>query len=186
MGNNPFGITRKMVLEILKESSKAMNFFVKNFKEKHNAQLSGKLLSETFSNLLEQKASQILTKRLGYEVQNPSGDRTPDLIFTKLGKPLEIKVTSEMNWRGGEFSTRPTYHMFVSRNDKFNEFFVVLIDMSKEGGLWESSMQKGKRYYAPYFKKEKIYEMRNKADILIGKITKNKKGTIKLIREKVI
>lgn len=185
MQENPFGITREMVLEVLKESSKAMKFFTDNFKKKYDVKLSGKLLSETFSNLLEQICSKVFSERLGYEVNKATGDNTPDLFFTKIKMPMEIKVTSGQVWRGGEFSKRASWHLMVSRNEEFNEFFVCLVNMETNGGLWVSSMQQGKDYYAPSFKKDKIFELQKQIPILVGKIVESERGAIKLILEKV-
>ncbi len=201
MEENPFGITREMILEILREGAEAMQFFTKSFKEKYDVKLSGKIQSETFSNLLEQISAKVFTKHLGYEVKNAKSDNDPDLLFTKINMPMEIKVTSGQVWRGGEFSKRASWHLMVSRNDDFDEFFVCLIDMNREKNLWISSMQKGKDYYAPSFKKDQIYELKNdivrenpeeykgekgkqKMFIFVGDVKKPKKS-VKLMREKV-
>ena len=178
--NNPFGIERKMVLEALKESSDAMSFFIKEFKNKYDVKLSGKLLSETFSNLLEQICAKVFSKHLGYSVIKAKSDNDPDLLFTKIKMPMEIKVTSGMIWRGGEFSKRASYHLMVSRNDTFDEFFVALVNMDTGKGLWVSSMQQGKNYYAPSFKKDQLYKLKDKIPIFVGDVRKTARGTIKL------
>lgn len=185
MQDNPFGITRNMVLEILTESSKAMKWFLKKFKKKFDVKLSGKLLSEIFSNLLEQKASKVFSKRLGYEVKKAISDNTPDLLFTKINLPMEIKVTSGQVWRGGEFSKRASWHLMVSRNETFDEFFVCLVNMHGNGGLWVSAMQQGKDYYAPSFKKDSIFDLQKQIPIFVGKILKTERGAVKLILESV-
>jgi len=185
MRDNPFKITDKMVLEILKESSKAMKFFINEFKNKYDVKLNGKILSETFSNLLEQISAKIFTKYLGYEVKKAKSDNDPDLTFTKINLPMEIKVTSGQVWRGGEFSKRASYHLMVSRNDDFDEFFVALVNMGKGNGLWISAMQQGKNYYAPSFKKDQIFELKDKIQIFFGDVIKNSKGTIKLVRKTI-
>jgi len=185
MKKNPFDITREMILEVLKESSQAMNFFINEFKKKYDVKLSGKILSETFSNLLEQISSKVFSKYLSYEVKKAKSDNDPDLVFTKLDMPLEIKVTSGQVWRGGEFSKRASYHLFVSRDDDFNEFFVALVNMESGKDLWISSMQQGKNYYAPSFKKDQIYELKDKIVIFVGNVIKNHKGTVKLQRESI-
>lgn len=185
MQDNPFGITRNMVLEVLTESSKAMKWFLKKFKKKFDVKLSGKLLSEIFSNLLEQKASRVFSKRLSYEVRKASSDNDPDLFFTKINLPMEIKVASGQVWRGGEFSKRASWHLMVSRNETFDEFFVCLVNMNSKGGLWVSSMQQGKDYYAPSFKKDKIFELKNQIPVFVGKIIKSERGAVRLVLEKV-
>ncbi len=185
MKDNPFKITDKMVLDILKESSKAMKFFIDDFKKKYDVKLSGKILSETFSNLLEQISAKIFTEYLGYEVKKAKSDNDPDLTFTKINMSIEIKVTSGQVWRGGEFSKRASYHLMVSRNDDFDEFFVALVNMDQGNGLWISVMQQGKNYYAPSFKKDQIFELKDKIQIFFGDVIKNPKGTIKLIRKPI-
>jgi hypothetical protein len=185
MKNNPFKITDKMVLEALKESSKAMKFFIDDFKKKYDVKLSNKILSETFSNLLEQISAKIFSKSLGYEVKKAKTDNDPDLTFTKINMPMEIKVTSGQVWRGGEFSKRASYHLMVSRNDDFDEFFVALVNMNQSNGLWISAMQQGKNYYAPSFKKDQIFELKDKIQIFFGDVIKDPKGTIKLVRKPI-
>ena len=182
MQNNPFGVNREMILEILKESSKTMKWFIKKFKKKFDVKLSGKLLSEIFSNLLEQRASKIFSKRLRYEVRKANSDNDPDLFFTRLNLPMEIKVTSGQVWRGGEFSKKASWHLMVARNDAFDEFFVCLVNMDSNGG---SSMQQGKDYYAPSFKKDKIFELQKQIPVFVGRIDKSERGAIKIILEKV-
>ena len=186
MIDNPFGITHAMVFKSMSEASKAMRFFIHNFKKKHNVKLSGKLLSETFSNLLEQKCGVIFSQELGYLVVSAKGDNDSDLFFTKIKMPMEIKVTSGEVWRGGEFSKRAAYHLMVSRNDEFDEFFAALVNMQQDGGLWVSAMQKGKHYYAPSLKKDQLYNIRDKIAVFIGGFEVKDKGgkkTIKLVRE---
>lgn len=185
MQNNLFGITRDMVLEVLKESSKAMKWFIKKFKKKFDVKLSGKLLSEIFSNLLEQKASNIFSKRLRYEIRKANSDNDPDLFFTKINLPMEVKVAGGQVWRGGEFSKRASWHLMVSRNDTFDAFFVCLVNMESNGGLWVSSMQQGKDYYAPSFKKDKIFELQHQIPVFVGKIIKSERGAVRLILEEV-
>jgi len=96
-----------------------------------------------------------------------TSDNNPDLFFTRINMPMEIKVTSGQVWRGGEFSKRASWHLMVSRNDDFDEFFVCLVDMKGEKDLWISSMQRGKDYYAPSFKKDQIYELKDNKTMLI-------------------
>jgi len=204
MEETMFGITKEMVLEVLKESSKAMHFFTEEFKDKHGVKLSGKIQSEIFSNLLEQISAKTFSKHLNYEVKKANSDNHPDLTFTKIDMPMEIKVTSGQVWRGGEFSKRASWHLMVSRNDDFDEFFVCLVNMEQNEGLWISAMQKGKNYYAPSFKKDQIYELKTKKSvvkegaapygeeaeipniiILVGDVVKSDKGIVKLVRERV-
>ena len=45
-------------------------------------------------------------------------------------------------------------------------------------------MQRGKNYYAPSFKKDQIYELRDKIFIFVGDVIKPK-NAVKLAREKI-
>ncbi|MFH1583998.1 MAG: hypothetical protein ABIA56_02625 [Actinomycetota bacterium] len=193
-----------MILEVLREGGEAMQFFTKSFKDKYDVKLSGKIQSETFSNLLEQISARVFSKHLGYEIKKANSDNNPDLFFTKINMPMEIKVTSGQVWRGGEFSKRASWHLMVSRSDEFDEFFVCLVEMKGENDLWISAMQRGKDYYAPSFKKDQIYELKNnqtmlikessapygekinqpKIYIFVGDVVKPK-NAVKLVREKV-
>ncbi len=184
MQKNPFGVKREHVLEGLRESSKAMRGFIKEFKEEYDVVLSGKVLSELYSNLLETICARVFSDKLGYEVKKASSDNDSDLFFTKINMPMEIKVTSGQVWRGGEFSKRASWHLMVSRDESFENFFVCLVDMKSHDGLWESSMQKGKDYYAPNFKKDQIYELKDEVIIFVGDIEKDKRS-VKLSYEKI-
>ena len=47
--------------------------------------------------MFEVHCERVLTKRLGYEVRKEKSDKEPDLFFTKINKPLEVKLTSTKN-----------------------------------------------------------------------------------------
>ena len=74
---------------------------------------------------MEKVSSDIFTKKLGYPVKRAMADKDPDLVFTKINKPMEIKVTSTTNaWTGGEFSKRPFDYLLVSWNpENYKQFF---------------------------------------------------------------
>lgn len=101
-----FGIDKTIALEIAQETSRCMLDFKSDFMDKYGVNLSNKLISELVGKIFEVQCEQILTKKLGYEVRKEKSDKEPDLFFTKIKRPLEVKLTSTANaWTGGEFSS---------------------------------------------------------------------------------
>ncbi len=178
---NLFGLTREVVLEILKETSKVMQEFKRNFLDKYDVSISNKLLSELVGKAFETSTSVILSKKLGYDVIKEHSDKEPDLFFTKIDKPLEVKITSTTSaWTGGEFSKRPFDYLLVSWSGNFDEFFVALVHLEKED--WQSRIQQ--QYYGPGFSKQKLFDKKGKI-IFIGRLYKDDKGTVQLKRENI-
>lgn len=178
--SNDFGITKEMIMEIMKLSSIYAKHIKKDFDE-HEISISNKSLSELLSKIVEVYSSKIFTEKLGYKVEKEKSDREPDLIFTRISRPLEVKVTSTNNgWTGGEFSVRAPDYLLVSWGGNFDEFFVVLVHIEKTD--WESRIEK--RFYGPFFSIKKLYDIKQKT-IFMGSL--DKKGErIKLLREKII
>jgi folate-dependent tRNA-U54 methylase TrmFO/GidA len=180
--SNKFGLTREIILEVMKEVSKRMLAIKKNIIEAYDISFSNKNLSEIIGKIMEKVAADIFTQKLGYKVVRATTDKDPDLFFTKISSPLEIKVTSTENaWTGGEFSKRPFDYLLVSWGGNFDEFFVALVHLEKND--WISHITK--RYYGPSYPVKKLYERKDKI-IFMGNIVKEKKGgKIKLIRENI-
>ena len=169
--------TRKNMLEIMKEVSRRMSEIKKYVIDPYDVCFSNKNLSEIIGKIMEKVASDVFTKNLGYEVKNAKADREPDLFFTKLKLPIEIKMTSTINaWTGGEFSQRPFDYFLVSWGGNFDEFFVCCVKLKKED--WKSNMSKN--FYGPSLSLSKLKTIKDKI-ILIGKIDEN----CRMIREKV-
>ena len=111
-----FGLSEKVVLEILNSVHEVMIELSNNFLKPYKLTFSNKNLSEIISKVIESKAAQILSEELKYEVRSASSDSDPDLYFTSIETPLEVKVTStDIGWTGGEFSQRPFNYLLVSR-----------------------------------------------------------------------
>jgi hypothetical protein len=185
MKENEFGITKEMILKIVHETSKAMKEFKNNYIDHYNIRLGNKLLSELLSKVFEVKCAEIFTKELGYSVIRSVSDADPDLVFKKINRPLEIKVTSTDNaWTGGEFSQRPYDYLLVSwdPNSNFEAFFVALVHLEKED--WESSMKKGYTYYGPSYTAKKLIEREDKI-IFLGDTILTPRGAVKLFRENI-
>lgn len=169
--------TRENLLEIMREVSRRMLEVKKHVIEPYEVCFSNKNLSELIGKIMEKVASDIFTKRLGYEVKNAKADREADLVFTKINLPMEIKMTSTTNaWTGGEFSQRPFDYFLVSWGGDFDEFFVCCVKLEKSN--WKSNISKN--FYGPSLSLKKLIEIKDKK-ILIGKI--DEKG--RMIREKV-
>ena len=168
--------TRENLLAIMREVKRRMGAITHITKE-YGISFSNKNLSEIVGKVMEKVASEYFTKKLRYEVVNALRDKDPDLFFTKILLPLEIKITSTTNaWTGGEFSKRPFHYFLVSWGGEFDEFFVCAVKLDKED--WKSNMSKN--YYGPSLSIKKLQEKQDKL-VLIGKI--DSKG--RMVREKV-
>jgi len=169
--------TRDNLLVIMKEVSRIMGQVKTRLIDPYDIQFSNKNLSEIIGKIMEKVASDFFTEKLGYEVINAKSDKDPDLWFTKISLPMEIKMTSTTSaWTGGEFSKRPDDYLLCSWGGEFNKFFVCCVKLMKED--WKSNISKG--FYGPSLSIKKLREIKDKI-ILIGEI--NEKG--RMIREKV-
>lgn len=122
-----------------------------------------------------------MTKRLGYEVRKEKSDKEPDLFFTKISRPLEVKLTSTTSaWTGGEFSKRPFDYLLVSWGGNFDEFFIALVHLKKTD--WKSNF--ASNFYGPSYSAAKLFGRKDK-QILMGGFEKTPRGAIKIVREKV-
>ncbi len=175
-----FGLSEKIVLKILENVHQVMTELSENFLKPYKLSFSNKNLSEIISKVIESKAAQILTQELGYDVISASSDSDPDLLFTAINAPLEVKVTStDTGWTGGEFSKRPFNYLLVSwiPNNEFSDFFVVYTHLTEED--WESRMKKGARFYGPLFSAKKLLD-KDEYVIFIGSLETKKRGAVKI------
>lgn len=178
---NKFGITKDMIIEIMKGVSRGMRVFTE-LKAKYDVQLSNKNISEILGKIMEEVASKIFSNRLGYPVKKAMKDRDPDLYFTKIELPIEIKVTStEDAWTGGEFSKRPFDYLLVAwGGQEYNEFFVCFTHLDKSD--WKSNM--AKNFYGPSLKAKTVYDKKDKI-IFIGRLEPTPRGAVKIKRENI-
>ena len=175
---NEFSITKQLVLEVMRETSNRMKLLKEKFIDEYDVHMSNKNISEMLSKVMEKVAADIFTKHLGYKVEKAKSDREPDLFFTKINRPLEIKVTStDVAWTGGEFSKRPFDYLLVSWGENFTEFFVVLAHLEKKD--WISRISQS--FYGPSFTAKNLFKMKDK-EVFIGSFNEN--GT-KLVRERI-
>lgn len=178
---NKFGLTKKAVTKVMKETSSAMQKFKLEYLDKYDVNVSNKLLSELLSKIMEAKAEKIFSKEVGYKVKKETKDSEPDLFFTKISRPLEIKTTSTLTaWTGGEFSKRPFDYLLVSWGGNFDEFFVASIKLEKKD--WNSNFSKN--FYGPSYSSKKLFSRKDK-EIFLGSFEKTHRGSIKIVREKI-
>lgn len=173
------GLSKEIVLEALKVVVSRM----KNFSQEYgDLGLSRKNISELIGKIMEKACSDTFSKKLGYEVKRALADRDPDLTFSKINIPMEIKMTSTDNsWTGGEFSKRPFDYLMVSWGGNFDEFFCCLVHLEKED--WKSNFQNN--FYGPSLSAKTIYDKKDKI-VFFGEFITTNRGTIKLKREKII
>jgi hypothetical protein len=181
MATNTFGITHEMMREVARETAQCMKDFRRDFIDRYGVNLSNKLISELVGKIFEVQCERVLSQRLGYAVVKETSDKEPDLTFTKLNKPLEVKSTSTTNaWTGGEFSKRPFDYLLVSWGGNYDEFFVALVHLEKKD--WKSNF--ASNYYGPSYSAKKLYSRKDKV-VLLGSFKKTVRGTVNIVREKV-
>jgi len=174
-----FGLSKEIILESLKVVVSRM----KNFSREYgDLGLSRKNISELIGKIMEKACADTFSKKLGYEVKRALADRDPDLTFTKINIPMEIKMTSTDNsWTGGEFSKRPFDYLMVSWGGNFDEFFCCLVHLEKDD--WKSNFQNN--FYGPSLSAKTIYDKKDKI-VFFGEFITTDRGTIKLKREKIV
>ncbi len=174
-----FGLTKEIVLEALKVVVSRMKSFSQDYGD---LGLSKKNISELIGKIMEKACADNFSRKLSYEVKRAMADRDPDLIFTKINIPMEIKMTSTDNsWTGGEFSKRPFDYLMVSWGGNFDEFFCCLVHLEKKD--WKSNFQNN--FYGPSLSAKTIYDKKDKI-VFFGEFITTDRGTIKLKREKVV
>lgn len=179
----PYGLTREMLVNVASATRRCMVEFRRTFIEKYEIDISRKLTSELLGKVFETECAREFSKALGYKVERERKDRDPDLWFTEIEKPLEVKVTrTRGEWRGGEFSKRPSPHLFVAweGDELFDHYFVCLAEISEAD--WTHGM--GKRYYATRMTATALNGVPTK-QILIGSIETSRLGKSKTSTEAV-
>lgn len=180
--------TKDTIHSILRESSEKMQTLEEAFGGTLHDIFKTKMTSELRSKAIERSASQQFTSIVGEEVVNPTTDNDPDLRFPN-GYPLEVKVTANETFMGGDYSKRSSPTLLIAGSDSF---FVALAYLEKED--WQPSSSPN--FYAPSLKKPKIYELvqQGRAVVLCGELyemmkkdgTPRKRKAFKMIKETVI
>ena len=179
--------TSEVIRSILRESSEKMSTLEEVFGGNLKDIFKTKMTSELRSKTIERTAAEELSKKVGGKVLNPDTDNDPDLRFPN-GYPLEVKVTANETFLGGEFSKRPSPTLLIAGSDSF---FVALADLEKED--WKSG---GENFYGTSLSKPKIYELvqQGRAIVLCGDLyemmkkdgTPRKRRAFKMVKEAVI
>lgn len=139
---------------------------------------TAKQKSEDISGLLEVAIEHFIEGTVA-----PKKDKEPDILWykNKLCYPVEIKTSNGESWRGGTFSKRDGYYIFVSwKLDEFNypTFYIAGIDLKEEN--WKSSNSDS--YYATTYGKKQLYLNKDKVTTYVGSLVgkEGKRLTIKI------
>ena len=96
-------IINETVIENLRENTKRLLDVYEDF----GLNKTPKNISEDISGLLETAIERNVEGAIA-----PKVDSEPDIRYN--GKAVEIKTSAGTNWRGGTFSKRPGYYIFVT------------------------------------------------------------------------
>ena len=141
----------EMIGSILRASSQKMSVLEGVFGGELKDIFKTKMTSELRSKTIERTAAEQFSGIVGGQVMNPDTDNDPDLRFPN-GYPLEVKVTANETFLGGEFSKRPSSTLLIAGDE--GGFFVALAALEKED--WKSG---GKNFYGTSLSKKKIHEL---------------------------
>ena len=163
-------LVNEAVIENLRENTKRLLDVYKDF----GLNKTSKNISEDISGLLETAIEQNIKG-----ASAPKVDSEPDIWYN--GKAVEIKTSSGANWRGGTFSKRPGYYIFVTYElDETNtpSFYIAGIDLKEED--WKASSSEN--YYATAYGKKELYLNKDKVTTYAGSMSakEGKRLTIKV------
>tara|TARA_B100001996_G_C18632671_1_gene582408 strand:+ start:294 stop:800 length:507 start_codon:yes stop_codon:yes gene_type:complete len=163
-------IINETVIENLRENTKRLLDVYEDF----GLNKTPKNISEDISGLLETAIERNVEGAIA-----PKVDSEPDIRYN--GKPVEIKTSAGTNWRGGTFSKRPGYYIFVTYTlDENNvpSFYIAGIDLVEED--WKSSTSEN--YYATSYGKKELYLNEDKVTTFAGSLVgkEGKRLTIKV------
>ena len=129
----------------------------------HGNPMTKKQLSECISGVVESKMVEV-ARKYGIQIESPKVDSEPDIIINY--KPLEIKTTSSVEWRGGAYSKRESDYLFIKWDYSDGEFTWFALHKYLKEDDWNGGdvMDKDNNYYAT---KIKLNEMLD-GEILVG------------------
>ena len=156
-------LVNEAVLENLRENTKRLLDVYEDF----GLNKTPKNISEDISGLLETAIERNVEGAIA-----PKVDSEPDIRYN--GTAVEIKTSAGTNWRGGTFSKRPGYYIFVTYElDENNNpsFYIAGIDLKEED--WKVSSSKN--YYATSYGKKELYLNEDKVTTYVGNM-KGKEG----------
>ena len=163
-------IINEAVLTSLRENTKRLLDTYEDF----GLNKSPKQISEDISGLLETAMERNIEGAVA-----PKKDSEPDIWLN--GKAIEIKTSAGTTWRGGTFSKRPGYYIFVTYTLDGNNvpsFYIAGIDLNEED--WKSSTSDN--YYATTYGKKELYLNEDKVTTYVGSLEgkEGKRLTIKV------
>jgi hypothetical protein len=163
-------IVNEKVLTALRQSTKKLLDTYKDF----GLNKSPKNISEDISGLLETAIERNIEGAIASKI-----DSEPDIRYN--GEAVEIKTSAGTTWRGGTFSKRPGYYIFVTYTlDENNvpSFYIAGINLKEED--WKSSTSDS--YYATTYGKKELYLNENKLITYVGSLEgkQGKRLTIKV------
>ena len=163
-------IINEAVLASLRENTKKLLDTYEDF----GLNKSPKNISEDISGLLETAIERNIEGAVA-----PKVDHEPDIRYN--GEAVEIKTSAGTSWRGGTFSKRPGYYVFVTYTldeDNVPSFYIAGIPPEEKD--WKSSTSEN--YYATTYGKKELYlnedKVKTYAGSLVGK--EGKRLTIKV------
>ena len=164
-------IQEDIINKVKKDAKKLFSIY-----EEFGLVKSKKMLSEDISGLFEIAICFFLNDAIA-----PKKDSEPDIIYN--GKAIEIKTSAGTNWRGGEYSKRSGYFIFVSwklnETTLFPEFYIAGVNLKEKD--WKIS--KSENYYATSYGKKELYLNENQVTCYTGSMIGNqskKRLTIKV------
>ena len=163
-------LVNEAVIENLRENTKRLLDVYEDF----GLNKTPKNISEDISGLLETAIERNVEGAIA-----PKVDSEPDIRYN--GTAVEIKTSAGTNWRGGTFSKRPGYYIFVTYElDENNNpsFYIAGIDLKEEDWRVSSS----KNYYATSYGKKELYLNKDKVTTYVGSMAakEGKRLTIKV------
>ena len=163
-------LVNEAVIENLRENTKRLLDVYEDF----GLNKTPKNISEDISGLLETAIERNVEGAIA-----PKVDSEPDIRYN--GTAVEIKTSAGTNWRGGTFSKRPGYYIFVTYElDENNNpsFYIAGIDLKEED--WKASSSEN--YYATAYGKKELYLNKDKVTTYAGSMSakEGKRLTIKV------
>lgn len=162
-------ITPEVIAKLKRDTKELFDFY-----DLKGLRKSAKQKSEDISGLLENSISELVVGAVA-----PKVDSEPDIWYDN--KAVEIKTTNGDQWRGGTFSKRAGYYLFVSwKLIEDNNLKLFISGVSLEEHDWKVSSSKN--YYATSYGKKELVENHDKVTQYVGELVSYKKGKQQCIK----
>ena len=162
-------ITENVILDLRENTTKLLNTYAD-----FGLRKSAKQISEDISGLLETAIERNIEGAFA-----PKKDSEPDIWYNS--EAVEIKTSAGTTWRGGEYSKRPGYYIFVTYildENNVPSFYIAGIPLKETD--WKIS--RSKKYYATTYGKKELYINGDKVITYVGSLLgkEGKRLTIKV------